>query len=235
MKALDKKKPVWNDEKILKGRFSFLCNPSKDIFSSTSQSDVYFCTQCQKKVYEVDTQEDFELHAQQRNCVLVRTSGGVSLIAEPNTPKELFIFVEAGQYGPFPFQNGRDITIGSVMHAHIKFPARENTQKVYIQLRFIDAAIHLLRYPGVEIQVHREGSNVPEYIEGNRVSFNVQDRFSMKVDMDWIPFSFSVQDVISRPPEIYLGGVVHVEPAQKEVSFFSSPLKFIKTIFSKKK
>ena len=229
------KKPVWNDEKSLKARFSFLCNPSKDIFSSTSQSDVHFCTQCQKKVYEVGTQEDFEFHAQQRNCVLVRTSGGVPLIAEPNTPKELFILVEASQYGPFPFQNGQDITIGPVMHAHIKFPAHDNTQKVYIQLRFIDAAIHLLRYPGVEIQVHREGSNTPEHIEDNRVSLNVQDRFSMKVDTDWIPFSFSVREAIFKPSEIYLGGVVHVEPPHKGVSLFSSPLKYIKNIFSKKR
>ena len=133
VKALDKKK-AWNNEDILKARFSFLCNPSKDIFSSTSQSDVHFCTQCQKKVYEVDTQEDFELHAQQRNCVLVRTSGGTPLIAEPNTLKELFIFAEAGQHGPFPFQNGRDITVGSVMRAHIKFPARENMQKVRLNV-----------------------------------------------------------------------------------------------------
>ena len=162
----------------------------------------------------------------------MRTNKGNSLIAEPNTPKDLFILVDTGQYGPFPFQNGRDITIGSVMHAHIKFPARENTQKVYIQLRFIDAAIHLLRYPGVEIQVHREGSNAPEYIEDNRVSFNVQDRFSMKVDTDWIPFSFSVQDAMD-PSEVFLGGQVMVEPQRIRVPFFSDPLQYIKDLFSK--
>ena len=74
------KKAKWNNESILRGRFSFLCN--------SSQRDVHFCTQCQKKFYQVDTKDAFEFHAQQRNCVLVRTSCGVSLVAQPDIPKE---------------------------------------------------------------------------------------------------------------------------------------------------
>jgi len=229
------KKAKWNDESILRGRFSFLCNPSKDIFSSTSQSDVHFCTQCQKKVYEVDTKDAFEFHAQQRNCVLVRTSCDVSLVAQPDTPKELFILVETDlpfTQGPFSFQDSRNIVIGSGSFAHVRIPSRYGVQKIHVQICLKEDKILLLKMPDTEIKVQREGSSEAEYLKDSSIVLAERDRFFFKGSSDWIPCSFSIQDAVD-PSEVFLGGQITIEPV--EVSFFSEPLQYIKNLFSKKK
>ena len=228
---------AWNNEKTLRRRFSFLCNAAKGDFSPTEESGVHFCSQCQKKVYEVDTEEAFNLHARQQNCVVVKTHSNIDLVAKPHLYREIFLTLAEDfggtRFGPFAWNSENKIKFGSDFRAaHIHIPKGFGLPDIFMWIEFSDTSLLLRKLGQGDLQVLSAGSEQRKSVTSTEI-IGDGDQIFVKGNESWIGFTVAV---VEREP-IKLGGQVQPLPEPKKPSSFGSlvakSFSYVKRLFTK--
>ena len=233
MSAPSPKRIAWNNDKKLRQRFSFVCNATKGGLSSTEESGVLFCSQCQEKVYEVDTEEDFEFHARNQNCVVVQTQKNISLTAKANLKKEIYLTLNKDlggtRFGPYKWDCEKYISIGANPQInHIYIPKVFGIPEILMRIEFIEDSICLRMDDEGEVEILAAGLEQRKPVKHTAILSDMDQIFIKGTDT-WIRFTLSVED--SPPPIIGSinkpGGKLVVDSAPKR--FFS----YLKRMFTK--
>ena len=188
---------VWNDEKVVRSRFSFLCNKEEGDLEQTEEEGVLYCQQCKENVHRVEEQEDLEINARLGRCVIVRTKNNAHLVAKPEQIRVLYLKLDeehgGTEFGPYSFTKADPkVLMGTEAEkCHIYLP------KVYgfaaLEATITSKEGRFFLKPGSEerdVRVMRSGESVAmvvkkstELFEGDQISLvaDISPHFMLRV------------------------------------------------------